>query len=75
MMITIDHRERASGIIDLLKQEAGVSVDVKNMAHGDYVINDSIRPSTSRVSKPAAIQLPGRGKLYEQATKSDPIPS
>lgn len=41
MRIRADYREKVSGIIDLLKKE-GVSVEVKKVPYGDYIINDSI---------------------------------
>lgn len=41
MKIRADYREKVSGIIDLLKKE-GVSVEVKKVPYGDYIINDSI---------------------------------
>ena len=41
MKITADYREKASGLIDLLKQE-GIAVEVKKIPYGDYIINDSI---------------------------------
>ena len=39
--ISVDHREKASGLIDLLAKEE-VRVEVKKLSHGDYIINDSI---------------------------------
>ena len=41
MEITVDYREKASGIIDLLENE-DISIKVKKVAYGDYIINDSI---------------------------------
>ena len=41
MKICADYREKASGLIDLFKKE-GVSIEVKKVSYGDYVINDSI---------------------------------
>jgi Fanconi anemia group M protein len=39
--ITVDYREKASGLIDLLKTE-NVSIEVKKVLYGDYIINNSI---------------------------------
>jgi ERCC4-type nuclease len=39
--IRVDYREKASGLCDLLKRE-GVSLEIKKVPYGDYVINDSI---------------------------------
>ena len=41
MNIRVDYREKTSGLIDLLKRE-GVSIEVKKVSYGDYIINDSI---------------------------------
>jgi DNA excision repair protein ERCC-4 len=41
MEITIDYRERNSGIIDLLTAE-DISVEVRKLHFGDYIINHSI---------------------------------
>jgi ERCC4-type nuclease len=41
LRITADYREKASGLIDLLKEE-DVFVEVKKIPYGDYIINDSI---------------------------------
>lgn len=41
MNITVDYREKASGLIDLLKTE-NVSIEVKKVLYGDYIINNSI---------------------------------
>ena len=41
MKICADYREKASGIIDLLKKE-GAFIEVKKIPHVDYIINDSI---------------------------------
>jgi len=41
MKISVDYREKASGLIDLLKKE-DVEVEIKKISHGDYLINDSI---------------------------------
>jgi Fanconi anemia group M protein len=41
VIISVDYREKASGLIDLLGQEE-ISVEVKKLSHGDYIINDSI---------------------------------
>jgi len=41
LKITVDYREEASGLIDLLKNE-DISIEVKKVPYGDYIINDSI---------------------------------
>jgi Fanconi anemia group M protein len=41
MKVTVDYREKASGIIDLLTC-VGVQVEVGKVSYGDYVINDAI---------------------------------
>ena len=41
MRITVDYREKASGIIDLLTAE-GIHVEVGKIPYGDYIVNDSL---------------------------------
>ena len=41
MKITVDYREKVSGIIDLLTKE-DISVEVKKIPYGDYIIGNSI---------------------------------
>ena len=41
MKITVDYREKGSGIVDLLWKEE-VAVQVKKLSYGDYLINDAI---------------------------------
>lgn len=41
MKITVDYREKTSGIIDLLICE-DIKIETKKVSYGDYVINDSI---------------------------------
>jgi len=41
LKIRVDYREKASGLVDLLKTE-DVFIEVKKVPYGDYVINDSI---------------------------------
>ena len=41
MDIVIDYREKSSGIVDLLKKE-DISVEVRKLHFGDYIINHSI---------------------------------
>jgi DNA excision repair protein ERCC-4 len=41
LKIKADYREKSSDLCDLLKRE-GVSLEVKKVPYGDYVINDSI---------------------------------
>ena len=39
LKIIVDYREKASGLIDLLKNE-GCFIEVKKVSHGDYIITD-----------------------------------
>jgi len=39
--ITVDYREKASGLVDLFK-EADVVVEVKKVRYGDYLIDDAV---------------------------------
>ena len=39
--MVVDYREKASGIIDLLRWE-DTQIEIKKVPHGDYVINDEI---------------------------------
>lgn len=41
MNITVDYREKASGLIDLFIRE-GISVEIKKVPYGDYIISNSI---------------------------------
>ena len=41
MKITADYREKASGLIDLFIKE-GISVEIKKVSYGDYIISNSI---------------------------------
>jgi len=41
LRITVDYREKASGIIDLLTAE-GIHVEVGKIPYGDYIVNDSL---------------------------------
>lgn len=41
MRITVDYREKASGVIDLLEAEE-IHVEIGKMSYGDYIINDAI---------------------------------
>ena len=41
MKISLDHRERASGLLELLRKE-NVFIEVQQLPFGDYIINDSI---------------------------------
>ena len=41
MRINVDYRERASGLLELIR-ERDVFVEVKPLSFGDYIINDSI---------------------------------
>ena len=41
MKIRVDYREKASGLVDLLKNE-DLLIEIKKVPYGDYVINDSI---------------------------------
>lgn len=41
MKIEVDYREKASGIVDLLRKE-DVILEIRKVSYGDYIINDSI---------------------------------
>jgi len=41
MRITVDYRERASGLLELIREHDAL-VEVKPLPFGDYIINDSI---------------------------------
>ena len=41
MKIRIDYREKASGIIDLLKQE-DIAIEIGKVSYGDYIINEAV---------------------------------
>ncbi len=41
MKISVDHREKACGILDLLRKEE-ILIEVKHLPFGDYIINESI---------------------------------
>jgi DNA excision repair protein ERCC-4 len=41
LRITVDYRERASGLLELIREQ-DVFVEVKPLPFGDYIINDSI---------------------------------
>jgi ERCC4-type nuclease len=41
LKIIVDYREKASGLIDLLKNE-DTFIEIKNVTYGDYIINEVI---------------------------------
>ena len=41
MKITVDYREKTSGLIELLKKD-DIFIEVKKVPYGDYIINNSI---------------------------------
>ena len=41
MKIKVDFREKASGIIDLLREEE-ISLEIGKIRYGDYIINETI---------------------------------
>lgn len=41
LKITVDYREKTSGLIDLLKNE-GFFIEVKKVSYGDYIINETV---------------------------------
>ena len=41
MRVTIDYREKASGLVELLRCEE-VDIEIAKVAYGDYLINDAI---------------------------------
>ena len=65
MKIVIDYREKTSGIVELFKEE-DVEIEVKKVAYGDYIINDSItiERKTNRDFLLSIID----GRLFSQAS-------
>ena len=63
MKIIIDYREKASGVIDLLKEEK-IFIEIKKISFGDYVINDSINIER-KTSKDFLISIID-GRLFNQ---------
>jgi len=61
--IIIDYREKASGVIDLLKEEK-IFIEIKKISFGDYVINDSITIER-KTSKDFLISIID-GRLFNQ---------
>ena len=65
MKIVVDYREKTSGIIELFEGE-DVEIEIKKIAYGDYVINDSItiERKTNRDFLLSIID----GRLFSQAS-------
>jgi len=53
--ITVDYREKASGLIDLLKTE-NISIEVKKVLYGDYIINTT-DPTGWNFNRPVVVAL------------------
>lgn len=65
--IEVDYRERASGIINILKDRVGISVEEKRLSLGDYCINDyiTVERKTTRDFILSIID----GRLFSQASR------
>jgi len=66
MKVTVDYREKASGIIDLLRCD-GVQVEVRKVPYGDYVINNAITVER-KTARDFLISLID-GRLFTQVSK------
>jgi ERCC4-type nuclease len=66
LKIIVDYREKASGLIDLLKDEGGF-IEVKKVPHGDYIINESITIER-KAAKDFLISIID-GRLFKQLSK------
>ncbi|RZB38032.1 MAG: hypothetical protein SRB2_00378 [Desulfobacteraceae bacterium Eth-SRB2] len=62
----MDYREKASGFIDLLKNE-GCFIEVKKVSHGDYIINEAI--TIERKTAKDFLILIIDGRLFKQLSK------
>ncbi len=67
VQVLVDHRERASGIVHILREFGDVVVSVKNLPVGDYVVSD--RVAVERKSTSDFVQSIIDGRLFEQAAK------
>ncbi len=65
--VLVDHRERASGIVHILREFGDVVVSVKELPVGDYVVSD--RVAVERKSSADFVQSIIDGRLFEQAAK------
>ena len=66
MKITVDYREKSSGIIGLLKSE-DVEIRIRKISYGDYVINDSITIER-KTARDLLISIID-GRLFNQLSK------
>jgi DNA excision repair protein ERCC-4 len=65
--IVVDHRETASGLIDILKQMPGVEVRVEQLPVGDYLVNGVCLFERKTLRDFAASIIDGR--LFSQASR------
>lgn len=65
--IVADHREMASGLIDILKQMPGVEVRVEQLPLGDYLVNGVCLFERKTLQDFAKSLIDGR--LFSQATR------
>ena len=63
MKIRIDYREKASGIIDLLKQE-DIAIEIGKVSYGDYIINEAVTIERKKVKDFLVSIIDGR--LFNQ---------
>jgi ERCC4-type nuclease len=66
LKIIVDYREKASGLMDLLKNE-GCFIEVKKVSHGDYIINGAITIER-KTAKDFLISIID-GRLFKQFSK------
>ncbi|EFK96020.1 ERCC4 domain protein [sediment metagenome] len=66
MKVIVDYREKASGIIDLLRCD-GIQVEIRKVPYGDYVINNAITMER-KTARDFLISLID-GRLFTQVSK------
>ncbi|MGD9277505.1 MAG: ERCC4 domain-containing protein, partial [Desulfobacterales bacterium] len=66
MKIIVDYREKSSGLIDLIKKE-DISIEIKKVPHGDYIINEVITIER-KTAKDFLISIID-GRLFTQLSK------
>jgi len=66
LKVIVDYREKASGIIDLLRCD-GIQVEIRKVPYGDYVINNAITMER-KTARDFLISLID-GRLFTQVSK------